>query len=485
MKPFSVGAKKSRIPEGPRFTRFFMIMFLCLTLGLAGDSLIPSGATSILAQQSENPARLVTPDGAQPESGRVEAKEAGGGDAAKESDKDDLDTDKLDQEKLRTEKAIPQDGIREEDPRQRRETRAAANTYVPSPEAEHLDKQGYQRLTPDGDVWLDSEGKRVLMIGTVCFREGPLEMFACNDGTKEHESVLSVNTKVFVVHAGLLALGIEPGSPAQWRPEYVPAKGPIIDVGLSWKGTDGVEHKARAQEWVRGARSQKEMSADWVFGGSGFWKDDATGKEYYLAEQGFFICVSNFTAAMLDLPIESTETQGSEMYEAFTDRIPPLGTRVVMSLSLHQQQNEPPKKDSSTQDKSSTPGEQPDPPSKPSNSGERDSSSHGSSKAAGDSQSESHAAAANQHGAVAEQHGPPTAESVTQGNPAVECVRIPSCGQSCHHCKNPAKCCKQSSCCPRATCRRCNTAVRRCAQRGCPRRSRLMHRRARRCCSCR
>ncbi|MEX0978835.1 MAG: YdjY domain-containing protein, partial [Pirellulales bacterium] len=53
----------------------------------------------------------------------------------------------------------------------------------------------------------------------------------------------------------------------------------------------------------------------------------------YLAESGDFICVSNFPSAMLDLPVKSSQANESLLYEAFTDRIPPVGTRVRLVLT--------------------------------------------------------------------------------------------------------------------------------------------------------
>ena len=55
-------------------------------------------------------------------------------------------------------------------------------------------------------VLLDAEGKRLVLKGEVCLREGLLEMLVCLKQTKEHESILSVATKAQTVHAGLLAL---------------------------------------------------------------------------------------------------------------------------------------------------------------------------------------------------------------------------------------------------------------------------------------
>src|SRR5688572_6193568 len=75
-------------------------------------------------------------------------------------------------------------------------------------------------LNPQGTVLLDAAGKRLLLKGEVCMREGLLEMLACLKQSKEHESIVSVETRAQIVHAGLLAIGLEPGKPVQFAPEY-------------------------------------------------------------------------------------------------------------------------------------------------------------------------------------------------------------------------------------------------------------------------
>jgi hypothetical protein len=74
------------------------------------------------------------------------------------------------------------------------------------------------------------------------------------------------------------------------------------------------------------------MSHPFVFAGSSFWTDPETGKQYYQAEAGDFICVSNFSTAMLDIPIESSQANTELAFEAFTERIPPLGAPVRLVL---------------------------------------------------------------------------------------------------------------------------------------------------------
>jgi hypothetical protein len=74
------------------------------------------------------------------------------------------------------------------------------------------------------------------------------------------------------------------------------------------------------------------MQYPWVFAGSQFYVDEETKKQYYMAEAGDFICVSNFPDAMLDLPIESTSDNDELLFEAFTENIPPKGTKVTLVL---------------------------------------------------------------------------------------------------------------------------------------------------------
>lgn len=194
------------------------------------------------------------------------------------------------------------------------------------------DESKLVRLSKDDAVWYDPQRKLVVVDGEVALREGFLEMFACPQGTKEHESIVAVYAKAFQVHAALLRVGAKQGRPVQFDPAYRAVEGPVVDVYVLWRDTQGEKHTARAQEWVRNTKTQKEMEQNWVFGGSGFWKDEETGKEHYYADDGDMICLSNFTTAMLDLPIASSQSSDQLMFESFTERIPPKGAKVRLVL---------------------------------------------------------------------------------------------------------------------------------------------------------
>ena len=159
-------------------------------------------------------------------------------------------------------------------------------------------------------------------------------MFACPKGTKEHESVVSVNALAQTVHAALLAIGAKSGKPAQYDPEYKPASGDVIQVTVLWEDEQGKPHNIQAQQWIRQVKTKKPMSHQWVFAGSGFWKDEDTGREHYLAESGELICVSNFSTATMDVNVESSQSNAGLLFEAWTERIPPLGAPVRLVLEV-------------------------------------------------------------------------------------------------------------------------------------------------------
>jgi len=189
-----------------------------------------------------------------------------------------------------------------------------------------------RRLSPREEVWIDPVAKRVVVGGRVALDRGLLEFFACPKETKEHESVVAVDSSASLVHAALLAIGLEPGKPVSFDPEYAPATGPRVRVTMRWTDTEGADHEADARSWIRDIRTGEALGTDWVFAGSVFWKDPADGREYYQADGGDLVCVSNFPTATLDLPIESSQSNEALLFEVFEGRVPPRGTRVEMVL---------------------------------------------------------------------------------------------------------------------------------------------------------
>ncbi len=197
------------------------------------------------------------------------------------------------------------------------------------------DPPGMTRIGNESRVWVDRKSKRVVVDGYIALRIGQLEMLACPVGTKEHESVVAVFSKAQVVHAGLLAIGAKTGTPVAWEPKYKAPTGSEIQVFALWKDANGKKHNIDTRKWVHQLGTAKEtLNTNYVFAGSKMWKDPDTGEELYQAESGDLICVSNFSTATLDVPLDSSQANSGLMFAAMTEAIPEVGTPVRLVLQL-------------------------------------------------------------------------------------------------------------------------------------------------------
>jgi hypothetical protein len=80
------------------------------------------------------------------------------------------------------------------------------------------------------------------------------------------------------------------------------------------------------------AQSQpQELDAEFVFAGSGFYKQK-DGTQYYMAEAGDIICVANFGDAMIDITLRSSADNAGLMFEPYTERLP--NRRTAMTIEL-------------------------------------------------------------------------------------------------------------------------------------------------------
>jgi hypothetical protein len=185
------------------------------------------------------------------------------------------------------------------------------------------------------NVFLEVQGKhrRVIVSSYVCLREGPLEQLLTRMQKKEHEAILAFDGDARDIHKALLLAGATPGTPVRFQPNYAPATGQTVKVTLVYE-QDGKQVTVSAREWVRNAKTGKDLHVDWVFAGSHLVDNplDPKGPPIYLANDGDIICVSNFESALLDLPINSPKDNSELAWEANTKRIPPKETKVAILL---------------------------------------------------------------------------------------------------------------------------------------------------------
>lgn len=182
------------------------------------------------------------------------------------------------------------------------------------------------------NLWVDRDKTKIYLDGYVAMNDGPLEMFACPAGTKEHESVVASIPKPSEVHAALIAIGAESGKPSTVSPEFMPATGQRIRIWVCYRDNENRFQFVDARDWIVRIGTTDTLKEDWVFVGSSVWTDPRDGISYYEADAGDMICVSNFSTAMLDIPVASSASSDFLEYSPNTKRIPERGTPVRLVL---------------------------------------------------------------------------------------------------------------------------------------------------------
>lgn len=122
-----------------------------------------------------------------------------------------------------------------------------------------------------------------------------------------------------------------------------------------------------ALDGLRESGRAREMEANFVFAGSFFYQDERV-ERFYTAEGGYVICVSNWSEALIDVSVRSSDSDANRSFEAWQERIPPVGTEVTVELIPRPGAFvRPKKKDSTTgkQQPSTKPPEAASPQAKP------------------------------------------------------------------------------------------------------------------------
>jgi hypothetical protein len=197
-----------------------------------------------------------------------------------------------------------------------------------------LELDGFVPITVD-----DEDAPLVYLEQVVCGRESP-EIHA----GKEHESLVATNAKGSHIHAGLLLLGLEPGTPVRWSTDEDgsitshPATGPEVEVEFLWVDEKGQAQRHIPQDWIRHAETKERFpDGDWLFSGSLFVTFG--GNEVYDADRsGTLIGLSSFGTEVLswNTPIHHESGIAAPVWSANNDTVPPFETPVRVRLTVVQ-----------------------------------------------------------------------------------------------------------------------------------------------------
>lgn len=198
----------------------------------------------------------------------------------------------------------------------------------PPPAPSKESKDGLVEITPT--LRMDMKNKQVVLDAEIVLTQGPLELLLCPKRTKEHEAILAADIAPRSFQLALLGVGAEPGSPAMFEPEYKPPRGQPIEIFVEWE-EKGQTKRVNAREWIRHPKDVgggEPLKAEFVFAGSRFIRIPGEERARWLGDDGDVVCVSNFPGSIIDVDMKSTNANEWLLFEAWTERIPPKGTKV-------------------------------------------------------------------------------------------------------------------------------------------------------------
>lgn len=197
-----------------------------------------------------------------------------------------------------------------------------------SPAQSEADAQFQELLAGMGVRYFAAEHK-LEVSGWVNMQSGLVEVFACAPQGKTHEAVIVLDCVPRGLHAGLLALDLNPGTPVEFGTgdAYKPPTGDAVEIDVRWLDADGVEHTARAEDWVWDEKTQQPMPhSPWLFAGS-FLQQGPDNNEAptYAADYVKSLATTYHDASSI---LETSELDGIDdtVYYSNEKAVPPVGT---------------------------------------------------------------------------------------------------------------------------------------------------------------
>ena len=186
-------------------------------------------------------------------------------------------------------------------------------------------KEGIYKV---GEAIVDLNNQEVIFGGKVNMENGLIEVFACSQGGKLHESVLVCDIEPYHLQVALLLLGLQYsnqsllGSDGELVPDYT---GSRVNIFVHWQEHDTLK-EARAEDWIYNIKDQRAMDhTTWVFRGSQIINST------FVAQQVKSLITTYFDpATILDNPLPTG--MDDTYYIANTEAVPPKDTPVQIVI---------------------------------------------------------------------------------------------------------------------------------------------------------
>ena len=179
-----------------------------------------------------------------------------------------------------------------------------------------------------GSVQVDAQTKTMVVSGWVNQVSGAIELLACGPGGKTHESVFVLNCNPVDMQAGLLLLGLKPGTPSAGLGQG-PPNGTALDIWVDW--LEGSKPKSlRAENFVVNVEDNRRPLPEtpWIFTGSVI----EDGQFKALAEESLIVTYWD-PWAIIDLPLPCGSND--EILSVNSNCVPALNTPVTFRFRAH------------------------------------------------------------------------------------------------------------------------------------------------------
>ncbi|MBK1876473.1 YdjY domain-containing protein [Pelagicoccus mobilis] len=189
-------------------------------------------------------------------------------------------------------------------------------------------------------VSINVKQRAVDVEAVVCLHEGLLELVACTEGTKEHESIVSVKAQAKHIHLMLNLLGAKEGSPATTAPlddtgerfRNVPAHGAPVDVFLVYPNQEGELEEHPINKFIRNKDETAFDGNTFIFTGSVLRARENQKPTYQADKSGNVITISSFGDELLGLQKHFSHVNDDLQWEVSAADLPPVETSILLRL---------------------------------------------------------------------------------------------------------------------------------------------------------
>ena len=178
-------------------------------------------------------------------------------------------------------------------------------------------------------IW--EQSRKIAVKGIVNMQDGLVELLATAPGGKEHESVLVLQCNPLLLYTALGLIALNPAQLTDYRASSAAdtLPGDQLFITVTWM-RNGQQHTERAENLVWDKKYDRPMpKTHWVFTGSRFYRNRATGQTIFMAGQTGVLVATYFDAdAIINNPLP--ERMDDTGYYANSKLLPPRGTEVTV-----------------------------------------------------------------------------------------------------------------------------------------------------------